>query len=121
MPVPVPTVTAAEAVEQARQAYLFHARHLDVEVEEAVEALVETGAIPAERWRFLAHILYCRAIYATHVQPLESRMSFEEIANHLNTIGIPRFRGASAWSGPSITDIRAVVADSSNQILLPDP
>ena len=121
MPVPAPSVTPAAAVQAARAKYLAGAATIESLVEGAVEALVEAGALPRDRWRLLAHILFCRAIYATHVAPLEQHLTFAEIANHLDEIGVPRFRGSSGWSASAICDIRAVVAAGHNQIMLPDP
>ena len=121
MSIPAPCVTPLDTVEK-KLAHLYQAApSLDQRVEDAVEALVETGVIPADRWRQFAHVAYCRAIYATHVRPLEAHLTFAEIANHLAELGVPRFRGSSDWSGEAITDIRAVVSSPDNQILLPDP
>ena len=94
---------------------------LEDHVEAAVEALVELGALPRDRWRQVAHVLYCRAIYATYVEPLESHLTFAEIANHLNERGVPRLRGSSDWCAAAVSGIRAVLADPSNEISLPDP
>jgi len=121
MPVPAPTVTPLDQVEETLARSYREAPSLEQRVADAVRDLVQAGALPHDGWRFLAHVLYCRAIYATHIQPLESHLTFEEIANHLNELGVPRFRGSSDWSGPAITDIRAVVSSPHNQIQLPDP
>jgi hypothetical protein len=121
MPVPAPPARDLDEVERAREQTELDAPRLDAMIYDAVETLIETGALPRERWRFLAHVLFCRAIYETHIRPLEDRLTFEQIANHLKEIGVPRFRGASDWSAPAITDIRQVVSSTSNQIMLPDP
>lgn len=121
MPVPAPSVTPDAAVQAARERYIASAGAIEDMVEGAVEALVEAGALPRDRWRLLAHVLFCRAVYATHVRPLEQHLTFAEIANHLGEIGVPRFRGSSGWSASAICDIRAVVASDHNQIMLPDP
>lgn len=121
MPVPVPPARELGEVEAARARSERDAPRLDARIYAAVEALVETGALPRERWRFLAHILYCRAIYETHIRPLEPVLTFAEIANHLNERRVPRFRGSSEWTGAAITDIRQVVSTTANQIQLPDP
>ena len=121
MPVPAPTITSDSEVAKARARYQRDARHLEAEIYDAVDALTASGALPRDGWRFLAHICYCRAIYAQHIAPLEGRLTFAEIANHLNAGGVPRFRGSTDWSASAITDIRAVVASPDNQILLPDP
>jgi len=121
MPVSVPTVRDLDEIERARAAIERTAASLDQRIYCAVEELVTSGAIPREEWRFLAHILFCRAIYTTHIAPLEDRLTFEQIANHLKEIGVPRFRGASDWSASAISDIRAVVSSPQNRISLPDP
>lgn len=122
MPVPATITVAPEAdVTQARRRLDLYAPCMEHEVEKAVEKLVDLGALPRDRWRQLAHILYCRAVYATHIQPLELHLTFREIANHLEERGVPRFRGSSGWSGSAISDIRAVVASEHNEIWLPDP
>jgi hypothetical protein len=121
MPVPFLAPVPEDQVTQARRRLDLQAPTLDETVEDAVEALVEAGAIPRDRWRQLAHVLYCRAIYTTHIEPLEKHLTFQEIANHLSERGVPRFRGASDWSAAAISDIRAVLAAPSNEISLPDP
>lgn len=115
------TVTPDHAVAHTRATYLQDARRLEDDIYSAVDTLTATGALPRDGWRFLAHILFCRATYATHIQPLEGRMTLEQIANHLNAINLPRFRGQTPWTAPAITDIRQVVASPDNQIALPGP
>ena len=121
MPIPVPPARELCEVEIAREQSERDAPRLDAMIYDAVEALVETGAIPRERWRFLAHIMFCRAVYTRHIEPLEPVLTFAEIANHLNERRVPRFRGSSEWTAPAITDIRQVVSSTANQIMLPDP
>lgn len=121
MPVPVPPALPDSQIKLARIAWKKEARDLEAEIYSAVDALTASGALPRENWRFLAHICFCRAIYATHIAPLEERMTFTEIANHLNELGVPRFRGSTAWSAASITDIRQVISSDQNKIMLPDP
>lgn len=121
MPVPVPKATPLPDVKRTLADHQQDARTLQALVYDAVEILTDAGALPRENWRFLAHILYCRAVYETHIRPLENRMTFQEIANHLNALGVPRFRGSTAWSASSITDIRQVISSDQNKIMLPDP
>lgn len=121
MPVPVPPARDLDEVEITREQSERDAPRLEAIIYDAVETLIETGALPRERWRFLAHILYCRAIYETHIRPLETVLTFAEIANHLNERRVPRFRGSSEWTAPAISDIRGVVSSTHNQIMLPDP
>lgn len=121
MPVPVPPALPDCQIKLARVAWKADAETLEAQIYEAVDALTASGALPRDGWRFLAHIFYCRAIYTQHIAPLEERMTFDQIANHLNELGVPRFRGSTAWSAASITDIRQTISSPHNKIELPDP
>jgi len=121
MPTYAPTVTPDAKVDAARAERRRTAPRYKDAISYAVELLAETGAIPRDGWRQLAFILYARAVYATFVRPVEEHLTLQEVANHLEELQVPRFRGSSAWSGPAITDLRAVVADPNNRVLLPAP
>ena len=121
MPVAAPTTTPDAQIEKARARHLREAQNLEDDIYAAIDVLTASGALPRDHWRFLAHVCFCRAVYETHIRPLEDKLTFAEIANHLNEIRLPRFRGMTPWSAPAISDIRAVVANPDNQIMLPDP
>lgn len=121
MSVPAPMVRDLDEVERIYAHLQRTAPSLEMRIYDAVETLAETGVIPRDRWRQFAHVSYCRAIYVSHVAPLEGVLTFAEIANHLNEIGVPRFRGTNEWTEAAISDIRAVISSEQNQILLPDP
>lgn len=120
MPRPLPNPTPEADVTAARRAAHFTAPMIEGRIEEAVEMLVHAGAIPETGWRLLAHVLFCRAVYAQHVEPLEKHLTFGEIANHLEELGVPRFRGSNEWTPAAISELRSVVASPHNKISLPD-
>ena len=121
---PVPATIPVESVEdvtQRRRRLDLNAPCFEDEIVGAVETLVEAGALPRDGWRRLAFVMYCRAVYATHVRDLEPHLTFAEIANHLTERDVPRYRGETGWTASAVTDLRAAVADPRNQIMLPDP
>lgn len=114
-------VAPDEVVARDRAKHEARARERAAEIRPACEALAAAGALPRRRWRDVAHALYCRHIYAQHIEPFQADLTYTEIAARLQRIGIPRFRQGAPWSAQAVAEIRkAVAALREGEILLPD-
>ena len=57
-------------------------------------------------WRKGAFSIFCNYCYAEHVAPFEREFSDSAIAERMNTLGVPSYRGLAPWSPDKIRGIR---------------
>lgn len=103
-------VPSDDVVARDRAAHEKVARERAAEIETACEVLAKCGALPRRRWREVGHALHARHIYAVHIQPFARDLTYSEMAERLNRIGIPRFRRGAPWTASAIQEVRAMAA-----------
>ena len=58
------------------------------------------------KWRKGAFSIFCNYCYCEHVLPYEREFSDSAIAERMNRLGVPSYRGTAPWSADKIQGIR---------------